>query len=181
MSSQNRAGSRGLTIDSSCLFTQPPIIFFEHLKGSHTLNLKKQVSTFRAKKVWSLFLCGVRYQKLRGALRHALHRRPCDDTPNAATVTVTTCGVLLLSSKNIIFCFHTPHYGPWPEQYSTSHYGTPTKRQVQNVRLQNVWFQNVRFQNVRFTKRQVYKTQVSKCLISKRPVFKFNILIKQKV
>jgi hypothetical protein len=44
----------------------------------------------------------------------------------------------------------------------------------QNVRFQNVWFQNVRFQNVRFTKR-------SKRLVSKRPVFKFDILMKQKV
>ncbi len=45
--------------------------------------------------------------------------------------------------------------------------------------LQNVRFQNVRFQNVMFTKHQVYKT--SERLVSKRPVFKFDILIKQKV
>ncbi len=31
-------------------------ILFEHLKGySHALNLKKPVSAFRAKKMWSLF------------------------------------------------------------------------------------------------------------------------------
>ena len=35
-------------------------------------------------------------------LRHS----PCDDTPNAANIAVTTCGVLLLCSKNIVFCFH---------------------------------------------------------------------------
>jgi hypothetical protein len=36
-------------------------------------------------------------------------------------------------------------------------------------------FKNARLQNVRFTKRQV-----SKRLVSKRPIFKFDILIKQK-
>jgi hypothetical protein len=41
----------------------------------------------------------------------------------------------------------------------------------QKVRFQNVRFQNVWFQNIRFTKSQV----------SKRPVFKFYILVKQKV
>jgi hypothetical protein len=40
-------------------------------------------------------------------------------------------------------------------------FGTPTKRQV--------------------SKRQVSKRLVSKRLVSKRPIFKFDILIKQKV
>jgi hypothetical protein len=51
-------------------------------------------------------------------LRHS----PCDDTPNAAMVAVTTCGVSLLSSKNVDFCFHTQHCGPRPLRYSTCHY-----------------------------------------------------------
>jgi hypothetical protein len=44
--------------------------------------------------------------------RKKLHHGPCDDTPYATTVAVTTCGVSLLSSKNIVFRFHTPHRGP---------------------------------------------------------------------
>ncbi len=32
-------------------------------------------------------------------LRHI----PCDDTPNSATIAVMTCGVSLISSKNIFF------------------------------------------------------------------------------
>jgi hypothetical protein len=51
-----------------------------------------------------------------------LRYSPCNDTPNAATVTVTTCGVSLLSSKNIFVCFHTPHCGPWPLRYPTCCY-----------------------------------------------------------
>ncbi len=42
-------------------------------------------------------------------------------------------------------------------------------------------FKTSGLQNVRFTKRQVSKRLVSKRLVSKRPVFKFDILIKQKV
>ncbi len=70
----------------------------------------------------------------------------------------------------------------------------------QNVRFQNVRFQNAGFktssfkmsdlQNVRFTKRQIYKTSNFKTSgfktsieikAQKRPIFKFDILIKQKV
>ena len=75
--------------------------------------------------------------------------------------------------------------------------GTPTKRQVSKRQvskrpvskrsvskrqvyktsgLQNVRFQNVQFQNVRFG----FKTSIE-IKASKRPVFKFDILIKQKV
>ncbi len=57
----------------------------------------------------------------------------------------------------------------------------PQNARFQNVRFQNVRFQNVRFQNVKFTKRQVYKTSGFQRLVSKRPVFKLDILIKQKV
>ncbi len=32
-----------------------------------------------------------------------LCQSPCDDTPNAATIAVTTCGVLLVSSKILVF------------------------------------------------------------------------------
>jgi hypothetical protein len=51
-----------------------------------------------------------------------LCHNPRDDTPNAVTVAVMTCGVSLLSSKNIFFCFHTPHCGPRVWRYSTCHY-----------------------------------------------------------
>jgi hypothetical protein len=40
-----------------------------------------------------------------------LRHRPCDGTPNAATVSVTTGRVELLISKNIVFYFHTPRCG----------------------------------------------------------------------
>jgi hypothetical protein len=43
-------------------------------------------------------------------LRHS----PYNDTPNAATEAVATCGELLLSSKYTVFCFHTPYCGPRP-------------------------------------------------------------------
>ena len=71
----------------------------------------------------------------------------------------------------------------------------PQNVRFQNVRFQNVCFQNVRFQNVRFTKRLIYKTSDFKTSgfkksgfktsieigASKRPVFKSDILIKQKL
>ncbi len=66
----------------------------------------------------------------------------------------------------------------------------PQNLRFQNVRFQNVRFQNVRFQNVRFTKRQVYRTSGFKTSgfktsieikASKRQLFKFDILIKQKI
>ncbi len=54
LSSQKRRGSRGLPIDLSPTYTIPDIFF--KLKGcSHALNLKKPVSLFRAKIMWSLF------------------------------------------------------------------------------------------------------------------------------
>jgi hypothetical protein len=58
--------------------------------------------------------------------------------------------------------------------------GTPTKRQVSKCHVSKHLVRPV-------SKRQVYKTsgftkrQVSKRLVSKSPVFKFDILIKQKV
>jgi hypothetical protein len=74
---------------------------------------------------------------------------------------------------------------------------SPPERMVhpQNARFQNVRFQNVRFQNVMFTKRPVYKTSGFKTSGFKTfgfktsiemkasicPVFKFDILTKQKV
>ncbi len=69
-------------------------IFFGHLMGySCVFNLKKPVLAFRAKK------CGVflmwsplpKTQRRIKTLRHS----PCNDTPNAAIVAVTTCGVSL--------------------------------------------------------------------------------------
>ncbi len=53
-------------------------------------------------------------------LRHS----PCDNTPNAATIDLTTCGVSLLSSNNIDFYFHTAHGGPLPQRYSTCSYSS---------------------------------------------------------
>jgi len=60
--------------------------------------LKKPVSAFRAEKMWSPL---PRIQRCVKTLRHS----PCDYIPNAA-VTLMTCGVSLLSSKNIGFCFY---------------------------------------------------------------------------
>ncbi len=51
-----------------------------------------------------------------------LRHRPCDGTPNAATVSVTTGRVALLSSKNIVFYFHTPRCGTWRQRDSASRY-----------------------------------------------------------
>ncbi len=80
----------------------------------------------------------------------------------------------------------------WAGVAATVH---PQNVRFQNVRFQNVWFQNVRFQNVSFAKRQVYKTSGFKTSgfktsgfktsieikASIQPVFKFYIVIKQKV
>jgi hypothetical protein len=41
-------------------------------------------------------------------------RHPCNRTPNAAIVAVTTCGVSQLWAKNIGFCFHTPYCDTLP-------------------------------------------------------------------
>jgi hypothetical protein len=48
--------------------------------------------------MWSLL---PKTQKRHKTLGHS----PCDDSPNAAIVAVTTSGVSQLSSKNIVFCF----------------------------------------------------------------------------
>jgi hypothetical protein len=56
-------------IDSSRLVHRRQY-FLGTLKGLiFAFDFKKLVSAFSAKKMWSL-LCGVRYQKLRGALSH---------------------------------------------------------------------------------------------------------------
>jgi hypothetical protein len=71
----------------------------------------------------------------------------------------------------------------------------PQNVRLQNVKFKNILFQNVRFQNAGFTKRQFYKTSGFKTSgfktsgfktsieikASKDSVFKFDILIKQKV
>ncbi len=73
------------------------------LKTSFGWNIsKKPVPAFRDKNMWSLFWYGFRYQKLRGGLVKISRHRPCDGTPNAATVSVTIGRVALLSSKNIV-------------------------------------------------------------------------------
>jgi hypothetical protein len=82
----------------------------------------------------------------------------------------------------------------YPSRSSCKKMVHPQNVRFQNVRFQNVWFQNFRFQNVRFTKRHVYKTSgfktsgfktpgfktSIKIKASIRPVFVFDILIKQK-
>ncbi len=120
LSSQRRGGSRGLPIDLSCLPTQS-LIFFWKCKGILLcFKFENRFQHLGGKK------CGVFFdvESATKTQRHVkmLCHSPSDDTPNAATVAVMTCGVSLLSSKNIVFCFHTPHCGPRPKRYSTCRY-----------------------------------------------------------
>jgi hypothetical protein len=88
-----------------------------------------------------------------------------------------------LSFPGLFLFDHTEVPCPTPSQiiFHCFH-GTPTKRQVSKRQVskrlvsKTSGFKTSGLQNVRFTKRQV-----SKRLVSKRPVFKFDIVIKQKV
>ncbi len=77
-------------------------IFFWHLKGySRALYLKKPISAFRAKK-GGVFFDVESLPKTQSRVM-ALRYSQYDDTPTAATVAVTTCGISLLSWKNIFY------------------------------------------------------------------------------
>jgi hypothetical protein len=88
------------------------ILFLTLKKGySLALNLKKTGLSIWGQKNVESFLIRIPLPKTQWRVKTLCHS-PCDDTPKAATIIVTTCGVLLLSSKNIVFCFHTLHCGP---------------------------------------------------------------------
>ncbi len=100
MSSQKREGSRGVSIDSSCL-SAPSLPFFWTLKGllSFFKFEKNRFQRLGPKKV------GVPLD-VESAAKNSEARSDIallaiyGDTP---TVAVTTCGVSLLSCKNIFF------------------------------------------------------------------------------
>ncbi len=83
--------------------------------------LQKTGSSVQGQKYVESLLIWIPLPKTLRRVKTLCHR-PCDGTPNAATMSVTPGRVALLNSKNIFFYFYTPQCSTWRQRDSASRY-----------------------------------------------------------